>query len=50
MGVRGRSTSWPLPHICSALPRSHVNEGGGRADAECAEQELVLFRSGSQTT
>ena len=31
-------------YSCCCFPWSHVHEGGGRADAECAEQELLLLR------
>ncbi|KAJ1633912.1 hypothetical protein T492DRAFT_611411, partial [Pavlovales sp. CCMP2436] len=34
----------PLPHRRRPLPRAHVDQGGRRADAQRAEQELVLLR------
>mmetsp|Transcript_6368 Transcript_6368/g.19841 ORF Transcript_6368/g.19841 Transcript_6368/m.19841 type:complete len:200 (+) Transcript_6368:184-783(+) len=34
----------PLPDLHRSLPRPHVHQGGRRADAQCAEQELVVLR------
>merc|ERR1712137_771339 len=39
-----RSTPRPLPHGGSALPWAYVDQGGGRADVECAEQKFFLLR------
>merc|ERR1712060_936883 len=42
--VRGGPTSWPVPHGSSTWAGPYVYKGGGRADVERAEQELVLLR------
>ncbi|CAM9806125.1 unnamed protein product, partial [Lampetra planeri] len=39
-----RPAARPLPHGGRHLPRANVHEGGGRADAERAEQEQQLLR------
>jgi len=39
-----RPAARPLSHSGGNLPRPHVDEGGGRADAERAEQEQLLLR------
>merc|ERR1711998_27563 len=41
---RRRPAPRPLPHRVGPLPRPHVDQGGRRADAQRAEQELVLLR------
>uniref|UniRef100_A0AAY4A0A5 Tubulin beta chain n=1 Tax=Denticeps clupeoides TaxID=299321 RepID=A0AAY4A0A5_9TELE len=41
---RLRPAPRPLPHRGRRLPRPHVHEGGGRADAERPEQEQQLLR------
>ena len=41
---RRRPPPRPLPHGVRALPRPHVDQGGGRTDAQRPEQELVLLR------
>merc|ERR1712146_518824 len=40
---RRRPSSRPLPHRVRPLPWPHVDQGGGRADAQRAKQELVLL-------
>ena len=42
--VCGGPTARAVPNGVCALSRPHVVEGGGRADAECAKQELQLLR------
>merc|ERR1712203_1129112 len=42
--VRRRPAPRTLPDCRRAVPRPHVHEGGGRADAERPEQELLVFR------
>merc|ERR1712061_580735 len=37
--VCGGPPPWTVPDRGGALPRPHVDEGGGRADAKCAEQK-----------
>merc|ERR1712045_773274 len=39
-----RPSPRPLPHRIRALSWPHVDQGGRRADAQRAEQELVLLR------
>lgn len=39
-----RPTAWPLLDGSHGVPRPHVHEGGGRADAERPEQELFVLR------
>ena len=42
--VRSWPTTWALPDSISHVPWEDEHQGGGRANAECAEQELVLLR------
>jgi len=42
--VRSRSSPRTVLDVCRFVPRPHVHEGGRRADAQCPEQELQLFR------
>eukprot|EP01084_Bolivina_argentea_P053536 98290_1 len=42
--VCGGPSPRTLPHRRCALPRPHEHKGGGRATAECAEQEFFLLR------
>merc|ERR1711957_505388 len=42
--VRSRSSPRTVLDVCRFVPRPHVHEGGRRADAQCPEQELELFR------
>ncbi|KAI4818399.1 hypothetical protein KUCAC02_011741 [Chaenocephalus aceratus] len=41
---RLRPTPWTLPDGGRRVPRPHVHEGSGRADAERAEQEQQILR------
>merc|ERR1712209_88744 len=41
---RVRPKTRALSYCCCCVPRTHVNEGGGRADAEHPEQEQQLLR------
>jgi len=42
--VRSWPTTWALPDSINHVLWEDEHQGGGRADAECAEQELVLLR------
>ncbi len=42
--VRRRPQARTLPHGVSHVPREDEHQGGGRADAQRPEQELVLLR------
>ena len=35
--------TWPLPDCCHRVPWEDVHEGGGRADAQRAEQEQQIL-------
>merc|ERR1712118_85589 len=42
--VRSRPAPRPIPYRCCDVPRTDVHQGGGRTDAQRAEQELLVLR------